>query len=62
MSSFGKLWGARIGLGQFAAQREPPDEEAIALRFGGQQFIPLPSGALYWPAERALLVADLHLE
>jgi DNA ligase-associated metallophosphoesterase len=49
-------------LGQFAAQRETPDEEAIALRFGGQKFTPLASGALYWPAERALLVADLHLE
>jgi hypothetical protein len=32
------------------------------LRFGGENFQPLPSGALYWPAERALLVADLHLE
>ena len=32
------------------------------LRFGGQNFQPLPSGALYWPAERTLLVADLHLE
>src|SRR6185437_15712388 len=25
-------------------------------------FQPLPSGALYWPAERTLIVADLHLE
>ena len=32
------------------------------IRFAGQTFEPLPSGALYWPAERALLVADLHLE
>ena len=32
------------------------------LRFGGENFQPLPSGALYWPAERTLLVADLHLE
>jgi DNA ligase-associated metallophosphoesterase len=32
------------------------------IHFAGQMFEPLPSGALYWPAERALLVADLHLE
>ena len=32
------------------------------IRFAGQTFEPLPSGALHWPAERALLVADLHLE
>ena len=32
------------------------------LRFGGELFQPLPSGGLYWPAERTLLVADLHLE
>ena len=32
------------------------------IRFGNQTFEPLPSGALHWPAERALLVADLHLE
>ena len=25
-------------------------------------FEPLPSGALYWPAERTLIIADLHLE
>jgi len=32
------------------------------LRFAGQNFQPLPSGGLYWPAERTLIVADLHLE
>lgn len=32
------------------------------LHFGGEPFQPLPSGALYWPAERTLLVADLHFE
>lgn len=40
-------------------------DEAMAtpiLRFANQTFEPLPSGALHWPAERALLVADLHLE
>ncbi len=34
----------------------------MLLQFGGQVFEPLPSGALYWRAENALLVADLHLE
>jgi uncharacterized protein len=28
----------------------------------GQSFIPDRSGALYWPSERTLIVADLHLE
>lgn len=34
----------------------------MQLTFAGHQFEPLPSGALWWAAERALLVADLHLE
>jgi len=34
----------------------------VLLRFAGHQFEPLPSGALFWRAENALLVADLHLE
>jgi DNA ligase-associated metallophosphoesterase len=29
--------------------------------FHGQSFTALPTGALYWPAQDALLVADLHL-
>lgn len=32
------------------------------LGFAGALFEPLPSGALYWAAHNALLVADLHLE
>lgn len=36
--------------------------ETPILRFAGQIFEPLPSGALYWPAQQTLLVADLHLE
>lgn len=32
------------------------------IRFGGEIFVPLASGALYWPELEALLVADLHLE
>ena len=34
----------------------------VPLSFGGQQFLASPSGALFWPAQAALLVADLHLE
>ena len=39
-------------------------EEAVTvfLRFAGEMFEPLPSGGLYWPARRTLLVADLHFE
>ena len=36
--------------------------ETPLLRFAGHNFEPLPSGALYWHAQRTLLVADLHLE
>ncbi|WP_425033514.1 ligase-associated DNA damage response endonuclease PdeM [Pelagibacterium sp.] len=32
------------------------------IRFAGEVFVPLPSGALYWRDLEALLVADLHLE
>jgi DNA ligase-associated metallophosphoesterase len=34
----------------------------VPLSFAGQQFLASPEGALHWPAEQALLVADLHLE
>jgi len=34
----------------------------VPLSFGGHDFLASPSGALFWPSERALLVADLHLE
>ncbi|MBN9316802.1 MAG: ligase-associated DNA damage response endonuclease PdeM [Devosia sp.] len=34
----------------------------VLLTFAGHVFEPLPSGALWWAAEQALLVADLHLE
>lgn len=34
----------------------------VPFSFAGQEMCLLRSGALYWPAERALLVADLHLE
>ncbi len=34
----------------------------VPFSFGGQEWRALPGGALYWPARRALLVADLHFE
>ena len=40
----------------------PAEEETVLMRFAGQVFQPLPSGGLFWPAQNALLVADLHLE
>lgn len=39
----------------------PPDSGA-PLDFAGQELVLLKSNAIYWPRERALLVADLHLE
>lgn len=36
--------------------------ETPLLRFAGHNFEPLPSGGLYWHAQKTLLVADLHLE
>lgn len=49
---------------QSAVRAAAHDEETatVFLRFADQVFEPLPSGALFWPAENALLVADLHLE
>jgi DNA ligase-associated metallophosphoesterase len=48
------------------AKREPvagqlPGPRACIL-LAGHALTPLPAGALYWEAERTLLVADLHLE
>jgi DNA ligase-associated metallophosphoesterase len=34
----------------------------VPLSFAGETFIATADGALYWPAQQALLVADLHLE
>lgn len=34
----------------------------VAVSFAGHELVPLPEGALLWPARRALLVADLHFE
>jgi DNA ligase-associated metallophosphoesterase len=34
----------------------------VPFSFGGHQLYALAQGALFWPARRAMLVADLHLE
>ena len=34
----------------------------VPLSFAGHDFFASPEGALHWPLEKALLVADLHLE
>ncbi|MBA2920745.1 ligase-associated DNA damage response endonuclease PdeM [Sphingomonas sp. MAH-20] len=34
----------------------------VPFSFAGHELAALPQGALYWPARRALIVADLHLE
>jgi hypothetical protein len=34
----------------------------VPFSFAGHALVALPQGALFWPARRALLVADLHLE
>jgi uncharacterized protein len=34
----------------------------VRFTFCGHELMALPKGALFWPARRALLVADLHLE
>ena len=39
-----------------------PDPAPPEIHFAGQAFAPLISGALFWPAQNTLLVADLHLE
>lgn len=34
----------------------------VPFSFAGEEWLLLPSGAMFWPRENALLVADLHLE
>jgi DNA ligase-associated metallophosphoesterase len=43
------------------AHADAPETSPL-IHFRGHVFVPLASGALYWPAENTLLVADLHLE
>lgn len=44
------------------AARADDSGTMVPLSFAGHEFMALPEGALYWPARRALLVADLHFE
>ena len=39
-----------------------PLESSYCTEFGGEVFEMHPSGALYWPSQLSLLVADLHFE
>lgn len=49
--------------GGFAAAAEPrPAPAETPMRVAGAELLPTPDGALWWPAERMLVVADLHLE
>lgn len=47
-----------VGMADTTLQNAPQ----LCIEFAGQQFVPLPSGALFWPATQTLIVADLHLE
>lgn len=38
------------------------EQHFMQIRFAGETFEPLLSGALFWPTKQTLLVADLHLE
>lgn len=44
------------------AARDPFDAATTFLALGGAAFVADPMGALYWPEQRLLAVADLHLE
>ncbi len=37
-------------------------KDQLNISFRGEIFVPMLSGALFWPAENTLLVADLHFE
>ena len=55
----------RLGGLMTAAARDAPDDGAYAMQtigLGGTELVADASGALYWPSERALIVADLHFE
>lgn len=41
---------------------EGHSEAMVRFSFAGHAFAALPQGALFWPARRALIVADLHFE
>jgi uncharacterized protein len=61
--------GARILLANRCGLRQSAAVTALAstdigptLGFAGQDFVVVGGAALYWPAQAALIVADLHLE
>lgn len=45
-----------------AARIDADNAREHAIAISGKTFVAMASGALYWPAEDALIVADLHLE
>lgn len=45
-----------------SALAQPIPDAFATLAFAGATLLVLPSGAVYWPARRTLLVADLHFE
>ncbi len=48
----------RLAIGTAAEPLPSP----LQVEVGGHAFVADPSGALYWPAQETLIVADLHLE
>ena len=54
----------RFGRGQVSVMvpLSFPADSGAPLEFAGEELVLTKSNALYWPRERALLVADLHLE
>src|SRR5690606_4342830 len=54
--------GDCLMLGLKPERYELRDFDTQPISVCGKSFIADQSGALYWPAERALIVADLHLE
>ncbi|WP_127144906.1 ligase-associated DNA damage response endonuclease PdeM [Pelagibacterium montanilacus] len=44
-----------------SATTAPHPGHSLVFTFRGQSFLPLISGALYWPSRETLIVADLHL-
>ncbi|MGV8840619.1 MAG: ligase-associated DNA damage response endonuclease PdeM [Bauldia sp.] len=49
--------------GGFAAAAGPrPEPAGPVMRVAGAELLPTPDGALWWAAERLLVVADLHFE
>src|SRR4051812_25226136 len=45
-----------------AGRSSPYSAAMVLFSFAGVELMALPQGALFWPARRALLVADLHFE